>query len=257
MLYAGADEMLVFAPPEDAFEIACAIRSSFESKRADIARATAMPMIARITISVSLQYSHIRAPLRWAIHESQALLDDVAKEAAGRDALAISLFDVDGPRSRWAAQWGSMQIGAFGLALGMALDRYDWLWSNEFYHRLADTLRTFLVPSRHADYPALVEYLSPVERRAGRPSERDTPLVNSLVDQCVELKAGSPDKGTAEALLSLLTPFDPRPGTVQKNVGHVILAPMDILRVLRSSWCKDGKGYAPIATASSGAEATA
>jgi hypothetical protein len=84
----------------------------------------------------------------------------VAKEAAGRDALAIALFDIGGVRSRWAAKWSAPQISAFAEILEKSIAPYDWLWSNEFYHRLADALRAFLVPQQKADYPDLVHYLA-------------------------------------------------------------------------------------------------
>jgi CRISPR/Cas system-associated protein Cas10 (large subunit of type III CRISPR-Cas system) len=82
MLYAGADELLVFSPAEDAFDIACAIHASFTANRAihasfaencATAQALGHAKIADVTISASVLYAHIRAPLRWAIAESAML----------------------------------------------------------------------------------------------------------------------------------------------------------------------------------------
>lgn len=244
MLYAGADELLVFAPAEDAFDIARAIRKSFEDVREESGDS-----VKEITISVAVLYAHIRAPLRWAIKESETLLNRVAKDAAGRNALALALFDIDGARSRWAARWEKdAQIDAFGETLKSAVEKHDWLWSNAFYHRVADRLRSFVVPDRHADCVKLVKYLKGDGGGAGRPDATYSDIVEALIARCVAEQEGDP--ALAKQLFRLLTPFNPAPGASRDNAGHVTLAPLDILRVLGTNWRKDEDCYSPAASAS-------
>lgn len=97
LIYAGGDDVLAILPLEDAIPCATALRkhylSCFEGKGVDT------------TISGAIEFAHIKMPLTKVLKDAHQLLDDIAKDEAGRDALAIRVWKGGGLQLEWAQPW--------------------------------------------------------------------------------------------------------------------------------------------------------
>lgn len=95
-IYAGGDDVLALLPPREALlaakELVKAYAQAFDGNNA-------------ATLSGAIVFSHWRYPLRQVIREAHKLLDDVAKDATGRDALAIGVLLGSGMNAVWSAPW--------------------------------------------------------------------------------------------------------------------------------------------------------
>lgn len=97
LIYAGGDDVLAILPLEDAIPCAASVRQlylkSFEG--------TGIPT----TISAAIEFAHVKMPLGKILGDAHHLLDDIAKEGAGRDALAVRVWKQGGMALQWAQPW--------------------------------------------------------------------------------------------------------------------------------------------------------
>lgn len=257
VLFSGGDELLALFPPEDAFHAVQVLRNRFIAARAqalgDFPLAQGA-LAAKLTISGAVLFAHVRAPLGWAIREVGNLLDNVAKKAVGRDTLAMAVLDGDGLRPEWAAKWDSPQVDAFASLLDRAIHSDGFLWSNQFYHDLADALSAFVVPP---GMPRYVERLEAARNNDGTSiglaTDRD--LITAIIKRVIPAGASERDT-TVAALFDLLRLSGENKDTTTRDQqpavtfpGAVYLAALDILRVLGGNWCKDTHVERPIQTA--------
>ena len=118
-VYAGGDDVLALLPAEAALDAAKelreAYRKAFEKTDAkDIA-----------TISAAVVYAHWRYPLRQVVRLAHHLLDEVAKERTGRDAVALGLVLSGGLNAVWSVPWAVFYGQAHGSRdLGTMIDRF-------------------------------------------------------------------------------------------------------------------------------------
>ncbi|RMG35558.1 MAG: type III-B CRISPR-associated protein Cas10/Cmr2 [Planctomycetota bacterium] len=124
-VYAGGDDVLALLPAVSATPCAerlhTAYAEAFRAKgvSADVA-----------TISAAVVFSHFRYPLRQVLSAAHRLLDDVAKERTGRDAIAIGIILGSGLNAVWSVPWrvflGQETVGEFPLQpFHVLLDRFD------------------------------------------------------------------------------------------------------------------------------------
>lgn len=97
LIYAGGDDVLALLPVEDALPCAAAVRQCY----LESFRASKIPT----TISAAVNFVHVKTPLGKALANSHALLDDVAKDGTGRDALAVRVWKPGGMALEWAQPW--------------------------------------------------------------------------------------------------------------------------------------------------------
>ena len=97
LIYAGGDDVLAILPLEDAMQCAVAVRELY----ADSFKDTGIPT----TISAAIEYAHVKMPLGKVLGDAHGLLDDVAKDGAGRDALAVRVWKPGGMVLQWAQPW--------------------------------------------------------------------------------------------------------------------------------------------------------
>jgi CRISPR-associated protein Cmr2 len=99
LIYAGGDDVLALLPVEDAIGCAAAVRvhylHSFASQSIKIPT----------TISAAIEFAHVKMPLVQILHDSHDLLDNVAKEFTGRDALAVRVWKPGGMNLQWSQPW--------------------------------------------------------------------------------------------------------------------------------------------------------
>lgn len=97
LIYAGGDDVLAILPLEDAIPCAAALRTHyltcFDGK------------IVKTTLSGAIEFAHIKMPLTQVLKDAHALLDKVAKDETGRDALAIRVWKGGGLQIEWAQPW--------------------------------------------------------------------------------------------------------------------------------------------------------
>jgi CRISPR-associated protein Cmr2 len=105
-IYAGGDDVLAMLPVETA--LACAMQLADEYRGAFTNRLDAA-FSRHATLSGALVYAHYRTPLQQLLKTAHHLLDDVAKDATGRDSLAIAVYKSSGITAQWAAPWGHIR----------------------------------------------------------------------------------------------------------------------------------------------------
>lgn len=97
LIYAGGDDVLAILPLEDAFKCARELHDEY-GKRFE---GTGIPS----TLSGAIQFAHIKMPLGRVLLDAHSLLDDVAKEGCGRDAIAARVWKPGGCALTWAQPW--------------------------------------------------------------------------------------------------------------------------------------------------------
>ena len=119
-VYAGGDDVLAMLAMPQALSCATALASIYRSAFANDEGAA--PDGA--TLSAAVVFAHIRLPLGAVITKAHRLLDEVAKDANGRNSLAVGVLKGSGPYCQWATTWD--RRGSDGLAVP-ALDLLDGL----------------------------------------------------------------------------------------------------------------------------------
>lgn len=97
LVYAGGDDVLALLPLEDALNCAAALRKHYLACFATTSVAT--------SISAAIEYAHAKMPLGKVLRDAHDLLDDVAKEGRGRDAVACRVWKPGGMTVEWAQPW--------------------------------------------------------------------------------------------------------------------------------------------------------
>jgi CRISPR-associated protein Cmr2 len=128
-VYAGGDDLLALLPLDTALACAAAIRQHY-LHTFTTATAAAVPSInerseqtpprpaasgigeaqrsqpaATATISATVVFAHYQVALRRVLHHAHQCLDNDAKDAASRDAIALSVLKPGGETCRWVAKF--------------------------------------------------------------------------------------------------------------------------------------------------------
>lgn len=98
LVYAGGDDVLALLPLDDALGCAAALRASY------LAAFKPYPAIPS-TLSGAIEFAHVKMPLTRVLKDAHALLDDVAKDGRGRDAIAVRVWKPGGAALTWAMPW--------------------------------------------------------------------------------------------------------------------------------------------------------
>lgn len=101
LIYAGGDDVLAWLPLEDALTCALAVRQCYRQAFAD----TQHSELSQCTISAAVQFIHVNTPLINILKQTHQLLDDVAKDGCGRDAIAVRVWKRGGEAIEWAMRW--------------------------------------------------------------------------------------------------------------------------------------------------------
>ena len=103
LVYAGGDDVLALLPMEDAMPCALKLRNYYAEcfKTAGVFS----------TLSGAIEYCHIKSPLLKGLQDAHELLDDVAKDATGRDALAVRVWKPGGLHLQWSNPWEKVITG--------------------------------------------------------------------------------------------------------------------------------------------------
>lgn len=100
-IYAGGDDVLALFPAASALNAALCLRAAF----ADCMREYGIG--SAVTISASVLFAPVHSPLTRLLTVSHDLLDDVAKQRTGRDALAVQVLKPGGQHLLWSMPWAA------------------------------------------------------------------------------------------------------------------------------------------------------
>ncbi|QHQ53572.1 type III-B CRISPR-associated protein Cas10/Cmr2 [Aeromonas media] len=117
LVYAGGDDVLALLGVSDAMACAAELRQSYADCFAQQNRQHQSHIVS--TLSGAINIGHIKWPLRALLFDAHHLLDDIAKEMTGRDALAIRVWKHDKPHLCWSQPWE--------VLLGEQGNRVEWL----------------------------------------------------------------------------------------------------------------------------------
>lgn len=97
LIYAGGDDVLAVLPLEDAMRCAAAVREAY----LDCFSESTIPT----TISAAIEFAHVKMPLGKVLADAHQLLDNIAKDGAGRDAVAVRVWKTGRMTLEWAQPW--------------------------------------------------------------------------------------------------------------------------------------------------------
>lgn len=138
LIYAGGDDVLAVLPVEDALGCAAAVRELYLKSF----KASKIPT----TISAAIEFAHVKMPLGKVLGDAHKLLDDVAKDGAGRDAVAVRVWKTGRMTLQWAQPWeialvgGKVQVQEIAQAFTDSDDRggHEGSLSNKFFFKIRE-----------------------------------------------------------------------------------------------------------------------
>ncbi len=181
LIYAGGDDVLAILPLETALQCAAALRgqyvSAFENNAPDV----------ETSISAAIVFSHIKNPLHSVLHHIHSLLDDVAKDRTGRDAVAIETIKPGGVQLIWAKKWDEALDGERNFVLQELADAYrdqteKGQFASSFFYRIREIMEVLQgIGERKQQEKVLA-----VEYRAGTALKQEEALriISPLLAQC-------------------------------------------------------------------------
>ncbi len=205
LVYAGGDDVRALLPVPGALACAREIRSLYLECFAGTGVSS--------TLSGAVLFAHHKLPLGHVLHEVHVLLDDVAKDGRGRDAIAVQVSSRGGDLIRWAQPWDSALKDGSDLVLEQLAAQMatgEAPFSHRFFHRIEALLRLvnpdprrdsapldeataialftaeLLDSSRYRDQPAAIEETgkAPSAEEGAEAATRAKAHVSALLEQC-------------------------------------------------------------------------
>lgn len=181
LIYAGGDDVLAILPLEEAFGCAAKLREHYEKVFESAKKINGV----QTSISAAITYAHIKTPLYGVLAGSHHLLDDVAKEGTGRDALAIQVVKPGGISNTWSQPW-EIALASGGLeAISKSYQKQieGGQYSNGFFYRIREIAE---IVGSFADEGDMVELLA-AEFRTGTnlSQEKAKEIIAPLLNQCL------------------------------------------------------------------------
>ncbi|MFT0213946.1 type III-B CRISPR-associated protein Cas10/Cmr2 [Pseudomonas sp. F1_0610] len=181
LVYAGGDDVLAILPLEGALDAARDLRENYIKcfKKSSMK----YDCVVDSTLSGAIQFTHIRIPLTHVLSNAHELLDQVAKDKTGRDAIAVRVWKPSGQTLEWAMPWSkaldsnnNVQIAQ----LAKAFSTQNKAFSNKFFYRFEQLVERFTNP-RHDVLKKLVltEYYHSFDQK-----DANTEHIELLLEQC-------------------------------------------------------------------------
>ena len=102
MIYAGGDDVLALFSLDNAMTAAVALQNNY---KACFAAASTADVKVSSTLSGAINYCHIGSGLTHVLMDSHNLLDNIAKDTTGRNALAVRIWKPSGMAVQWTLPW--------------------------------------------------------------------------------------------------------------------------------------------------------
>jgi CRISPR-associated protein Cmr2 len=246
-LYASADEMIAICPIEDALALATAAQLAFRdafSRAANKAQnngdAADEAVLRSCSVSVAVTFAHRQVPLSWVLDSGTALLGDVAKKRAGRNALALEILEAGGRKAQWVAPWtGADDATEALMRLVNGLQGcLAPLGSNDFLHKCADLLGPLCFEQDDSTLDGRIREAQKLRRdgQAGPVADVAEPILTLLVKRtCGKAELPAVARSVADLLAIAWTSWSDRTGA-QRFDARLSLAGLKILRFLARNW---------------------
>ncbi|MDC8832069.1 type III-B CRISPR-associated protein Cas10/Cmr2 [Alteromonas gilva] len=99
LVYVGGEDILALLPAANALACACDLREHF---------CQTFRQNQNLSVSAAVNFAHFKVPFGKMIRETESMLGDVAKNQAGRDSLAVSLWNQGNCQFQWFSRWDSI-----------------------------------------------------------------------------------------------------------------------------------------------------
>lgn len=143
LIYAGGDDVLALLPVPAALKCAAALRKAYLDAFEQINRELD-DRVGRIetTLSGAVLFAHYDRPLNRMLDRVFALMESVAKDTTGRDALTVEVLKPSGRHLLWTQPWDHALGSDQNLVVEQLADRWrkDEETSHKFFYRLIDYL---------------------------------------------------------------------------------------------------------------------
>ncbi|MGR8935045.1 MAG: type III-B CRISPR-associated protein Cas10/Cmr2 [Gammaproteobacteria bacterium] len=142
LVYAGGDDVFALLPASTAINCAAQCRNAY--RQAFTFTDLTDEIKTAATISAAVQFAHQNIALNVVVQDAHRLLDGVAKDRTGRDALACRVWKPGGAVLTWSQPWISEQQTDFAELLQAVADDFhpqknqDDRFSSKFLHKLRD-----------------------------------------------------------------------------------------------------------------------
>jgi CRISPR-associated protein Cmr2 len=148
LVYAGGDDVFALLPVSKAINCAADCRAAYQNAFADIKclpEETKEEIKKAATISAAVQFAHQNIALSVVVQDAHRLLDDIAKDQTGRDALACRVWKPGGMVLTWAQPWTVSETSGQTVAdlIDQVIkdfhpDSQTDRFSSKFFHKLRD-----------------------------------------------------------------------------------------------------------------------
>lgn len=144
LIYAGGDDVLALLPLEFALACAYQLRLLYLQGFAlhGAYSVNSKPGQVESTLSGAIEYAHIKMPLAKVLADAHLLLDDIAKTACGRDAIAVRVWKPGGQHLQWAMPWrfavDNKEVVVNKIAEKFSNSEQDTPFSNAFFFNVAE-----------------------------------------------------------------------------------------------------------------------
>lgn len=148
LIYSGGDDVLAILPVETALDCAAELHGRYQK---ELPLLNGQPM----TISAAVAYNHVRNALTKALGKSHYLLDDVAKIAQGRDAIAVGITKPGGEILQWSQKWKKALNNSGDVELVLLAEQFqlnanqDAQFSSKFFYKIRERFE-LLNPQQNA-----------------------------------------------------------------------------------------------------------
>ena len=201
LIYAGGDDVLALLPLDNALAAAAALQKDYRGafKKHCIDKGHDV----QSTLSGAIEFVHIRTPLTRVLQDAHQLLDDVAKDEVGRNAIAVRVWKPSGLALQWSMPWekalnenGQVRISAVAqqfAAQGNHAEDAEAAdasarFSNKFFFRMQSLLQRFAgADEKTLEALLLAEYLHSwgrLDKRTGIGTEALQACLHQLLEQC-------------------------------------------------------------------------
>lgn len=191
LVYAGGDDVLALLPLEDALPAAAALQARYKQCFAREGEGKVAS-----TLSGAIEFVHIRTPLTRVLQDAHRLLDEVAKDKTGRDAVAVRVWKPSGLAAQWSMPWakalderGEVRICQLAAQFGRQQGEEDAHFSSKFFFRAQQVIERFPdMPDDALQKVLQAEYLHSFGSRSRKLNEAD---MQRLLDSLQALNAQS------------------------------------------------------------------
>jgi len=187
LIYAGGDDVLALLPLEDALPCALACRNVYTQAFAGTDIST--------TLSGAVLFAHVKTALGEVLRQAHCILDNEAKEGAGRDAIAVRVLKPGGDQLTWAQPW-EVALDGGKLVLETLAEKFsqgsdsERKFSSKFFYRMRDRFAILEDGLESDQQTALLaaDYISSGQAVGKVDMQQAREIIEPLLEQCRPVK---------------------------------------------------------------------